>query len=72
LHAGRLEVENYGELSYTDYKISLARDFGWATVTAAAITSDAEVKWYRYCEPNATHCKDPAGSTLVLSLSRTL
>lgn len=72
LHAGHLNVVNYGELNYTDYKISLARDFGWATLTAAAITSDAEAKWYRYCESNATHCKDPGGSTLVISMSRAL
>lgn len=72
LHAGHLDVENYGELSYTDYKISLAHAFDWATVTAAAVTSNAGVKWYRYCETNAAHCRNPAGSALVLSLSRAL
>jgi uncharacterized protein (TIGR02001 family) len=72
LHAGHLNVENYGELDYTDYKISLARDFGWATLAAAAIASDASAKWYRYCESNAAHCKDPTGSTLVVSVSRAL
>ncbi len=72
LHAGHLDVANYGELSYTDYKISLGRDFGWATASAAAIASDAQSKWYRYCESNGTHCKNPAGGTLVLSLNRTL
>lgn len=72
LHVGHLDVENYGELDYTDYKISLARDFGWATVIVAGIASDADEKWYRYCESNATHCKDPAGSTVVLSIIRSL
>jgi len=72
LHAGRLEVKNYGELSYTDYKISLARDVGWAVLSAAAITSDADAKWYRYCESNARHCKDPTGAALVIAVSRAL
>lgn len=72
LHAGHLAVENYGELSYTDYKVSIARDFGWATVTGAAITSDADADWYRYCETNAVHCKDPAGTALVVSVTRSL
>lgn len=72
LHVGHLTVENYGELDYTDYKISLAHDFGWATLTAAGIASDAQAKWYRYCESDAVHCRNPAGSTLVVSMTRAL
>ena len=72
LHAGHLAVKNYGELSYTDYKISIARDFGWATVGLAAIASDADAKWYRYCESNGRHCENPTKDVLVLSVSRAL
>ena len=72
LHAGHLAVKNYGELSYTDYKLSLARDFGWATVGLAAIASDADAKWYRYCESNGRHCENPVEDALVLSVGRSL
>lgn len=72
LHVGHLAVKNYGELSYTDYKISIARDLGWATLGLAAIASDADAKWYRYCESNGRHCENPTKDALVLSVSRAL
>jgi len=72
LHVGWLGVRNYSVLSYVDYKVSLAHDFGWGVVSAAAIASTAGDKWYRYCETSGDSCKNPADSTLVLSLSRTL
>lgn len=72
LHAGHLQVRNYGELSYTDYKIALARDCGWATLGAAAISSDAKAKWYRYCDSGGADCIDPTGNALVISMSRAL
>lgn len=72
LHFGWLDVKNYSALSYFDYKISLGYDFGWGVLSAAAITTTAQDKWYRYCETDGGDCKNPASSTLVLSLSRTL
>lgn len=76
LHAGHITVKNYGQLSYTDYKVSLSRDFGWATLGAAYITTNANQQFYRYgpaglLAGTSTELKDPSRGTLVVSISKT-
>lgn len=77
-HAGHASVKNYGDLSYTDYKVSLARDFGWATLGVAYVTTNANQRFYRYgpaglygAPQGTTENKDPSRGTLVLSVART-
>lgn len=41
LHAGRQRVRHVGSASYTDWKAAVAHDFGIATVTLAAIGTNA-------------------------------
>lgn len=72
LHIGHLDVANYSELDYTDYKASLSYDAGWAVLSAAWIDSDAQAKWYRYCETSGTDCEDPTQGTVVASVVRSL
>jgi len=77
IHAGHTSVKNYGELSYTDYKLSLARDFGWATLGVAYVTTNAKQQFYRYgpaglytAPQGTTENKDPSRGTLVLSIAK--
>lgn len=78
LHVGRANVRHYGQLSYTDYKIGLSRDFGWATLGVAYINTNANERFYRYGPPGlyatpqgSTENKDPSSGTLVLSIQKT-
>lgn len=41
LHLGHTAVRNYGELSYTDYKLSLSKDVGGLMVTGALVATNA-------------------------------
>ncbi|MBL8486352.1 MAG: hypothetical protein JNK22_04635 [Rhodocyclaceae bacterium] len=70
LHVGHTSVRHFGDLSYTDYKIGLTRDFGWATLGAAVVGTNAKTQYYRYCN-TSPNCKDPRDTTLVLSISKT-
>lgn len=78
LHLGHTSVRHYGQMSYTDYKISLARDFGWATLGIAYINTNAKEQFYRYGPPGlyatpqgTTENKDPSSGTLVVSIQKT-
>ena len=70
LHAGRQTVRHYGQLNYTDYKLGVARDLGFATLGLALIGTNAERAWYTVTD-GAGNSKDIGGTTAVLSLSKT-
>lgn len=69
-HIGRQWVKNYGELNYTDYKIGIAKEFPWATVSLAAITTNADRAYWRAANATGT-AKDLGTATAVLSVSKT-
>lgn len=74
LHAGHATVQNYGLLDYTDYKVSLSKEFQGFNVGIAAIGTDAKRDVYRTTTgtttaPTGTY--DTSASTLVLSVSKT-
>jgi uncharacterized protein (TIGR02001 family) len=69
LHAGHQTVEHYGELSYTDYKIGVTRDYGFATVGLAIVGTDADKAYYKV--NNGSKTKETGSTTAVLSLSKT-
>ena len=78
LHVGRVSVRNYGPLSYTDWKVEVKRDFGWATLGVAYIDTNASAQMYRYgpaglyaTPQGTTENKDPTKGTLVLSVQKT-
>lgn len=70
LHAGRQTVKNYGALDYTDYKVGVTRDFGFATIGLAVITTDADKKYWKISN-SAGKTKTLGTSSAVLSLSKT-
>lgn len=69
-HVGRQTFRNSGAFNYTDYKISVSRDFGWATVGLAMIRTNANSAVYTVT--NATgKAKDISSTGAVLSLTKT-
>ncbi|HJV73201.1 MAG TPA: TorF family putative porin [Noviherbaspirillum sp.] len=70
-HVGRQKFKNYGDFNYTDYKVSVARDFGFATVGLALIGSNANEANYTYSNASGTKSKDVSKTTAVVSLSKT-
>jgi uncharacterized protein (TIGR02001 family) len=69
LHAGHQSVSSYSELSYTDYKIGVSRDVGFATLGLAIIGTDADKDYYQVS--NGTKVRETGKTTAVLSLSKT-
>lgn len=69
LHAGRQYVKDYSELSYSDYKIGVARDFGFATVGLALVGTDADKAYWK--ATNGSKTKELGTATAVVSLSKT-
>lgn len=72
LHYGYQSVKNYPELSYSDFKLGLSRQFGAFTLGAAAVGTNAETRFYRYTPttPGSQETADVAGTTIVLSASK--
>jgi len=70
-HLGRMEVKHYGELSYTDYKLSLAKDFKILTLTAAVVGTDAKRDFYQVANSAGQSAKRIGTTGLVLSIGRT-
>jgi uncharacterized protein (TIGR02001 family) len=64
LHAGRQNVKNNGAYSYTDYKIGLTKDFGFASVSLAVINADTTA----YVSPAG---KNLGKTAAVLTVSKT-
>ena len=76
LHIGHQTVRRYSKLNYTDYKISVERDFGFVTGGIALIGTNAKKDWYRAASPGTIQAgtgatKQISGGTVVLSVSKT-
>jgi uncharacterized protein (TIGR02001 family) len=69
LHAGRQSVKHYGALSYTDYKVGVARDFGFATVGLAVVGTNADKAYWK--ATNGTKTKELGKTAAVVSISKT-
>ncbi|MNR79250.1 putative bacterial protein [compost metagenome] len=67
-HVGHQKVRHNGNLDYTDYKVSLARDFGFATIGLALIGTD--VNGDGPVTSSSGKVKKTAGTTGVLSISK--
>lgn len=70
LHVGRQTVKNYGALSYTDYKLGIAREFSFATLGAAIVATNADKNLWKVTN-GAGDTKELGTATLVLSISKT-
>lgn len=65
LHVGRQKFKNAGDFNYTDYKLGLSRDFGFATLGLAYVGSNADSGVY------TVRGKDVSRSAIVASISKT-
>ena len=70
-HVGYQRVANLSAANFTDYKLGLTKDFGFATGSAAYIAADTDIAYY--VSPSN---KNPAGKnlgkgTLLVSLVKT-
>lgn len=64
LHVGRQRVENNSQFSYTDYKVGLTKDLGFASVSLAWIKANTEA----YVSPSG---RNLGKSAAVVSVSKT-
>lgn len=71
LHVGRQSFKNSSAFNYTDYKIGVSRDFGFATIGLAYIGTNASSASYTYTNVAGTKSKDVSNNTAVVSLSKT-
>jgi uncharacterized protein (TIGR02001 family) len=67
-HVGRQKVAHNGASDYTDYKVGIARDFGFATISLAAIGTNAKDD-LPLTKNGKT--KKTGDTTAVLSISKT-
>jgi uncharacterized protein (TIGR02001 family) len=70
LHVGRQWVRHYGDFSYTDYKIGVARDLGFATLGLALVGTDADRALYTAVDSNG-RSRRLSDTAAVLTLSKT-
>lgn len=71
LHAGYTQVRRYSELSYADWRLSLARSWGDWTASLAWVASSADARYYRASNAGG-RMRELGRGAWVLSLSRAL
>ena len=72
-HVGHTTVKNYGELSYTDYKVGVTYDLSGWMLGAAVVGTNANKQWYYNARTvgGSLSTKNTGDTTLVLSVSKT-
>lgn len=71
LHVGRQRFKNASDFNYTDYKVGITRDFGFATLGLAYVGSNANSTSYTYSNTAGTTSKDVSKNAVVFSISKT-
>lgn len=72
-HVGHTKVKNFGELSYTDYKVGVAYDLSGWVLGGAIVGTNANKQWYynvRNVGGAGNSAKDTGKPTLVLSVTK--
>jgi uncharacterized protein (TIGR02001 family) len=69
-HYGRLDVKNYNELDYSDYRIGATYDLNGWLLGAAIVSTNAKKEWY-YVRNGSGTTKDLGTTGLVLSVGKT-
>lgn len=70
-HVGHQKFKNFGAFDYTDYKIGISKDFGFATIGLALVATNADSAVYTISNTSGTKTKDVSKNTAVLSISKT-
>ncbi|MES2878033.1 MAG: TorF family putative porin [Pseudomonadota bacterium] len=71
LHVGYTSVRNYSELSYADYKISLAKELGGLNLGLAVVATTASSTFYQAGNSAALDPQKIGKTAAVLSISKT-
>ena len=76
LHVGRARVKNYALFDYTDYKISLTKEYNGFNFGVSYVNTSAKEDMYRTAKTTGAtgstlDIKDPSKGGLVVSVSRT-
>lgn len=71
LHLGRTAVRHYGELSYSDVKLSLNKEWQGLTLSLALVGTDADARYYQAGNAAGLDAKPLGRTGAVLSLART-
>jgi uncharacterized protein (TIGR02001 family) len=70
-HAGRMEIRHYGDLSYTDFKLSIAKEVHGLTLTGAIVGTDAKRDFYQVANAAGQSPKRVGTTGVVISLGKT-
>lgn len=70
-HLGHTAVRHYSELSYTDAKVSVNKEWFGINFGAAVVASDAKQAYYRIANTGGNSPKHVGTTTLVLSAGKT-
>jgi uncharacterized protein (TIGR02001 family) len=71
LHMGYTSVRNYGELSYADYRLSLAKEMGGFNLGLALVGTNADSTFYQVGNSAWAEPQKVGKTTAVLSIGKT-
>lgn len=69
-HIGHLAVRHYGELSYTDVKLGLSKEFAGLNLGLAVVATDAKREFYQAGNAAGNEAKRLGKAGLLLSVGR--
>jgi len=69
-HIGHMAVKHYGDLSYNDAKLSLAKEFHGFTFTGAVVGTDAKRAFYQVANAAGQSAKRVGTTGLVISVGK--
>ena len=70
-HAGHTAVRHYSELSYSDVKVSLSKEWIGLNFGAAIVATDAKKEFYQVANAGGNDPKRIGTTTMVLSVGKT-
>jgi uncharacterized protein (TIGR02001 family) len=71
LHAGHTSVRRYSELSYTDYKVSVGKEFAGVNLNLGLVGTNADSRFYQVGDSSGLNPKKLAKTALFVSVGKT-
>jgi len=70
LHAGHTAVRNYSALSYTDWRVSVSREWSGFNFSLAAVGTNADGRYYQVGDSSGRNPRAVGAPTLVLGVTK--
>lgn len=70
LHAGYTSVRRYSELSYTDFKVSVGKEFSGMAINLALVGTNADSRFYQTGDSSGLNAKQVGKTGFVISASK--